>query len=121
MLSTSQSLSDDDLIWSAQDKITCNVRQENVTHCDARAFRRPEDVVEDMEHLSKDRTVFESILHVIGGFKNILSKKKKVVALLLCAFPLHIVWRVASRLPPLTYVSLAALCAKSPTLCQHSY
>ena len=33
--------------------------------------------MEDMEHLSKDRTVFESISHVIGGFKNILSKQKK--------------------------------------------
>ena len=57
----------------------------------------------------KDRTVFESILNVIGGFKNNLSKRKKIVALFLCAFALQNVWRVVSRLHcpttlPLTYV-----------------
>jgi muramoyltetrapeptide carboxypeptidase LdcA involved in peptidoglycan recycling len=57
-------------LFGYDDKRTRNVRQETVTHRDARAFQQPEDVVEDMEHLYKDRTVFESVLHVIGGFKN---------------------------------------------------
>ena len=57
-------------LFRYDDKRTRNVRQESVTHRDARAFQQPEDVVEDMEHLYKDRTVFESVLHVIGGFKN---------------------------------------------------
>ena len=54
-------------LFRYDNKRTRNVRQESVTHRDARAFRQPEDVVEDMELLYKDRTVFESILNVIGS------------------------------------------------------
>src|SRR6267378_4831252 len=49
---------------------------------------------------------YHMLLEVLRTF---YQNKKKVVALFLCAFPLHIVWRVASRLHcpttlPLTYV-----------------
>ena len=74
------------------------MRQKTVTACDARAFRRAEDVVEDIEHLSNHRMDVERVLHVIGTFKNILSKGKKVVALFLCAFAFLIVWLAESRL-----------------------